>query len=108
VLLDVQMPGMTGIELARHITARAADADGSNPRPDAARSFVTAHDEHAVEAFEVGRGRLPAQAGPPAAAAGRAAARPEGDPAEQLAAIEGLARRPTPSASTCRCTSAAA
>ena len=32
-LLDVQMPGMTGIELARHITARAGDADSDSPRP---------------------------------------------------------------------------
>ncbi len=51
VLLDVQMPGMTGIELARHISARAASGD--TPRPMPLIIFVTAFDEFAVEAFEV-------------------------------------------------------
>lgn len=51
VLLDVQMPGMTGIELARHISVRAAN--GENPRPMPLVIFVTAFDEFAVEAFEV-------------------------------------------------------
>ncbi len=51
VLLDVQMPGMTGIELARHISARAASGD--TPRPMPLVIFVTAFDEFAVEAFEV-------------------------------------------------------
>ncbi|GIZ54033.1 LytR/AlgR family response regulator transcription factor [Noviherbaspirillum aridicola] len=44
VLLDVQMPGMTGIELARHLAAAP-----SAP----AVIFVTAFDEFALKAFEV-------------------------------------------------------
>ncbi len=51
VLLDVQMPGMTGIELARHISARAAASE--TPRPMPLVIFVTAFEEFAVEAFEV-------------------------------------------------------
>lgn len=43
-LIDVQMPGMTGIELARHL--------GALPDPPAI-VFVTAFDEFAVKAFEV-------------------------------------------------------
>ncbi len=44
ILLDIQMPGMTGLEAARHI-ARL-------PQPPAI-VFVTAFDEHAVQAFEL-------------------------------------------------------
>lgn len=44
VLLDVHMPDMNGIEVARHLAQR------SNPP---AVIFVTAYDEHALEAFEV-------------------------------------------------------
>ncbi len=44
VLLDIHMPGMNGIEVARHLVAR--------PSPPAV-VFVTAFDEHALEAFEV-------------------------------------------------------
>lgn len=51
VLLDVQMPGMTGIELARHMSARAASSE--TPRPMPLVIFVTAFEEFAVEAFEV-------------------------------------------------------
>lgn len=45
VLLDVQMPGMTGIELARHLAQ-------TSPRPPAV-VFVSAFDEFALKAFEV-------------------------------------------------------
>lgn len=44
VFLDVQMPGLTGFELAR----RLADVDAG-----AHIVFVTAFDQHAIEAFEV-------------------------------------------------------
>ncbi len=44
VLLDVQMPGMTGIELAAHLSK------GKTPP---AVIFVTAYDEYAFKAFEV-------------------------------------------------------
>ncbi len=43
-LLDVQMPGMTGIELAAHI--------GKLPHPPAI-VFVTAHDQYALKAFDL-------------------------------------------------------
>ncbi len=44
ILLDIQMPGMGGLEVARHLTAL-----GRAP----AIIFVTAHDEHAIAAFEL-------------------------------------------------------
>lgn len=44
VLLDVQMPGMNGIELAAHLM--------KSPAPPAI-IFVTAYDEYAFKAFEV-------------------------------------------------------
>jgi two-component system response regulator AlgR len=44
LLLDIQMPGMDGLELARHLAGL----------PNApAVVFVTAHERHAVEAFEL-------------------------------------------------------
>lgn len=46
LLLDVQMPGMTGIELAQHIAS-----SGITPAP--AIIYVTAYDEFALKAFEV-------------------------------------------------------
>jgi two-component system, LytTR family, response regulator LytT len=44
VLLDVQMPGLTGFEVARRLVESEADSR---------LVFVTAFDRHAVEAFEV-------------------------------------------------------
>jgi len=44
VFLDVQMPGLTGFEVARQLL--------SSPEPPNV-VFVTAYDEHAIEAFEV-------------------------------------------------------
>ncbi len=44
LLLDIQMPGLTGLEIARHLAPLE-----SGP----AIIFVTAHDEHAVQAFEL-------------------------------------------------------
>lgn len=44
LLLDIEMPGMSGLEVARHL-ARLE-------QPPAV-VFVTAHDRHAVEAFEL-------------------------------------------------------
>jgi len=44
VLLDISMPGMSGIEVARHLAQR--------PAPPAV-VFITAFDEHALQAFEV-------------------------------------------------------
>jgi len=45
VFLDIQMPGLTGFEVARRLLERADDAP--------AVVFVTAYDQHAVEAFDV-------------------------------------------------------
>ena len=44
VFLDVQMPGLTGFEVARRMVDRHAPAH---------IIFVTAYDQHAIEAFEV-------------------------------------------------------
>lgn len=44
VLLDISMPGMSGIEVARHLAGSALPP---------AVIFVTAFDEHALQAFEV-------------------------------------------------------
>jgi two-component system response regulator AlgR len=45
VLLDVQMPGMTGLELATHLSSELAGAP--------AIIFISAHDEFALRAFDV-------------------------------------------------------
>src|SRR5204863_4117511 len=44
VMLDVQMPGLTGFEVARRVLASGGDAHVV---------FVTAYDQYAIEAFEV-------------------------------------------------------
>lgn len=44
LLLDIEMPGMRGLEVARHLA-------GLEAAPGVV--FVTAHDRHAVEAFEL-------------------------------------------------------
>src|SRR6267378_4372764 len=44
LLVDIRMPGMDGLELARHVA-------GMENAP--AVVFVTAHDKHAIEAFEL-------------------------------------------------------
>ncbi len=44
VFLDVQMPGLTGFELARKLVER---------EPPVTIIFVTAYDQHAIEAFDV-------------------------------------------------------
>jgi two-component system LytT family response regulator/two-component system response regulator LytT len=44
VFLDVQMPGLTGFEVARRLLGEACGAE---------IVFVTAYDRHAIEAFEV-------------------------------------------------------
>jgi two-component system, LytTR family, response regulator LytT len=45
IFLDIQMPGLTGFEVARRLVEREQDAP--------AMVFVTAFDQHAIEAFEV-------------------------------------------------------
>ena len=45
VFLDVQMPGLTGFEVARRLLTRGTESP--------AMVFVTAFDQHAIEAFEV-------------------------------------------------------
>lgn len=47
VFLDVQMPGMTGLDVVREVVA----ADGPEAMP--VTVFVTAYDQHAVAAFEL-------------------------------------------------------
>ena len=44
VLLDVQMPGLTGFEVARRLLRAGVESQ---------LVFVTAYDQHAIEAFEV-------------------------------------------------------
>ena len=44
VMLDIQMPGRTGFEVARELLVREVDAQ---------IVFVTAYDQYAIEAFEV-------------------------------------------------------
>src|SRR5262245_58732219 len=44
IMLDVQMPGLTGFEVARRLLGAGVDSQVV---------FVTAYDQHAIEAFEV-------------------------------------------------------
>jgi two-component system response regulator LytT len=44
IMLDVQMPGLTGFEVARRLLRAGVDSQ---------LVFVTAYDQHAIEAFEV-------------------------------------------------------
>ena len=70
LLLDIEMPGMGGLEVARHLAAL--------PQAPAV-VFVTAHDRHAVEAFELNALDYlmkPVRAGRLAAALRKAAATP--------------------------------
>jgi DNA-binding LytR/AlgR family response regulator len=50
MFLDIQMPEMTGVEVARHVAGRAHVV------------FVTAYDQYAIQAFETGAGGLHPQA----------------------------------------------
>jgi two-component system response regulator AlgR len=85
LLLDIQMPGMGGLEVARHL---------SRLESPPAIVFVTAHDRHAVEAFELNALDYlmkPVRAGRLAAALKKAlAAGPA--PAERLARAARAAR----------------
>ncbi len=53
VFLDVQMPGLTGFEVARRVLERGAVGENGEPRRTAHIVFVTAFDQYAIEAFEV-------------------------------------------------------
>lgn len=85
LLLDIEMPGMRGLEVARHLA-------GLDAAP--AVVFVTAHDRHAVEAFELNALDYllkPVRAARLAAALKKASA--DGPPArEQLAKAAAQAR----------------
>lgn len=85
LLLDIEMPGMRGLEVARHLA-------GLDAAP--AVVFVTAHDRHAVEAFELNALDYllkPVRAARLAAALKKASA--DGPPArEQLARAAAQAR----------------
>lgn len=50
VLMDIQMPGLTGLQVLR---ALAADRGGKPAPPLPAVIFTTAYDEHALAAFEL-------------------------------------------------------
>ena len=49
LLLDINMPGMDGVTLARSLR----ELGGTDPKNQPAVVFVTAHTEHAVQAFEL-------------------------------------------------------
>ena len=53
VLLDIRMPGLTGVEAARKI-AQLAPPEGQDDADVPEIVFITAYDQYAVEAFEQG------------------------------------------------------
>ncbi len=97
VMLDVQMPGLTGFEVARRLLRAGIESQFV---------FVTAFDRHAIEAFEVnavdyllkpveaGRLSTARRAGPPpdAVGPGRGQARPNGGTGAPVAAPVASAR----------------
>jgi len=86
LLLDIQMPGMDGLELARHLAALEQPP---------VFVFVTAHDRHAVEAFELNALDYllkPVRAARLAAALRKAGALPRLQVAEALRKAAGRAR----------------
>jgi DNA-binding LytR/AlgR family response regulator len=55
VFLDIRMPGLTGVEVARAIGQWPEDgADGAAPWHGCEIVFITAYDEYAIAAFEQG------------------------------------------------------
>ena len=81
VLLDVRMPGIDGLEVARHLATLA--------EPPAV-IFITAFDEYALAGLRVRGHRLPAEADPRRETAGRAR---QGRPADATATAAGGERR---------------
>ena len=54
VFLDIRMPGLTGVEAARRVAQLDAEPGWPDERPLPEIVFITAYDQHAVEAFEQG------------------------------------------------------
>jgi DNA-binding LytR/AlgR family response regulator len=54
VFLDIRMPGMTGVEAARAIAQLPSGDETADGWPGCQVVFVTAYDQHALEAFEQG------------------------------------------------------
>ena len=50
IFLDIRMPGLSGIEAARHIAQLEVGDEGFLPE----MVFVTAYDQYAIDAFEQG------------------------------------------------------
>jgi DNA-binding LytR/AlgR family response regulator len=84
LFLDIQMPGPTGVELARHASGRCHVV------------FVTAYDQYAVAAFEEGAVDYvmkPLTAARLATACGRVKARLSMAPADLRSVLDALAKR---------------